>query len=80
MQKEAGHGLLSSSHVPLSDAAAIPEAMTASQIKSAVVDYTKAAQNTICAGFDGVEIYGANGYLLDQFLQRHMQLQKQRIW
>lgn len=35
LQKEACHGLLSSSHVPLSDAAAVPEAMTASQIQSA---------------------------------------------
>lgn len=69
LQKEAGHGLLSSSHVPLSDAAAVPEAMTASQIQSAVADYTKAAQNAIRAGFDGVEIHGGNGYLLDQFLQ-----------
>lgn len=43
--------------------------MTTSEIHSAIADYTRAAQNAIRAGFDGVEIHGANGYFLDQFLQ-----------
>jgi len=69
LQKEAGHGLLSCIHVPLSNAAAVPEAITASQSKSAAANYTKAAQSTIRVCFDGIEIHGVNAYLLDRFLQ-----------
>ncbi len=46
----------------------IPHAMTLDEIKSTVDDYRQAALNAIEAGFDGVEIHGANGYLMDQFL------------
>jgi len=45
-----------------------PKAATHDDIKSLVADYAKAAANAIEAGFDGVEIHGANGYLIDQFL------------
>lgn len=38
-------------------------------IKRIVADYAKAARNAILAGFDGVQIHGANGYLIDQFLR-----------
>ncbi|MBD0409599.1 alkene reductase [Pseudoalteromonas distincta] len=46
----------------------IPKAATIDDIKGLVADYAKAAENAIEAGFDGVEIHGANGYLIDQFL------------
>lgn len=46
-----------------------PRALELSEIPEIVADYKKAAQNAKRAGFDGVEIHGANGYLLDQFLQ-----------
>lgn len=69
LQREAGHGLYSSSAVPLTDVAPVPEAMSEMQIQAAIRDFTAAAKNAIRAGFDGVEIHGANGYLLDQFLQ-----------
>ncbi|HEX5330297.1 alkene reductase [Sulfuricurvum sp.] len=46
-----------------------PHALTADEIKSIVHDYVKGAINAIEAGFDGVEIHGANGYLIDQFLR-----------
>jgi len=46
----------------------IPKAVTVEEIKTLVADYGKAAENAIEAGFDGVEIHGANGYLIDQFL------------
>lgn len=46
----------------------IPRAMTADDIAAAVAEYEKAASLAIEAGFDGVEIHGANGYLITQFL------------
>lgn len=46
----------------------VPKAVTIEEIKTLVADYGKAAENAISAGFDGVEIHGANGYLIDQFL------------
>jgi N-ethylmaleimide reductase len=46
----------------------MPKAATTDEISQLVADYAKAAENAIEAGFDGVEIHGANGYLIDQFL------------
>ncbi|MCF6765666.1 alkene reductase [Thiotrichales bacterium 19S3-7] len=46
-----------------------PQAMTQDEIKETIEAYRSAAINAKEAGFDGVEIHGANGYLLDQFLQ-----------
>jgi N-ethylmaleimide reductase len=46
-----------------------PKAMTAQDIERLKNDYKVAAHNAKTAGFDGVEIHAANGYLLDQFLQ-----------
>ncbi|TMN33731.1 alkene reductase [Pseudoalteromonas sp. S2755] len=45
-----------------------PKAVTQEEIAQLVADYAQAATNAIEAGFDGVEIHGANGYLIDQFL------------
>jgi N-ethylmaleimide reductase len=44
-----------------------PRALTLDEIPGIVDDFRKAALNAMAAGFDGVEIHGANGYLLDQF-------------
>ncbi|WIA39986.1 hypothetical protein OEZ86_013414 [Tetradesmus obliquus] len=44
-----------------------PRALEAAELPGIVQDYARAAANAIAAGFDGVEIHGANGYLLDQF-------------
>ncbi|HEY8592322.1 MAG TPA: alkene reductase [Sphingomicrobium sp.] len=44
-------------------------AATREDIKRIVADYSAAARNAIAAGFDGVQIHGANGYLIDQFLR-----------
>ncbi|WDE03438.1 alkene reductase [Thalassomonas viridans] len=45
-----------------------PKAASHEEIAELVKDYAQAAANAIDAGFDGVEIHGANGYLIDQFL------------
>ena len=46
-----------------------PRALLLQEVKAVVEDYRKAAENAKLAGFDGVEIHAANGYLIDQFLQ-----------
>ncbi|MBK9291313.1 MAG: alkene reductase [Bacteroidetes bacterium] len=46
----------------------VPHAMTREEIASTIADYRKAALLAMDAGFDGVEIHAANGYLIDQFL------------
>lgn len=46
-----------------------PRALELSEIPGIVEEFRKGAENAKLAGFDGVEIHGANGYLLDQFLQ-----------
>lgn len=46
----------------------VPQAMTESEIQHAVQEFAMAAQHAVAAGFDGVELHGANGYLIDQFL------------
>lgn len=67
--KSEGLRMLSASAVPIGEGYQTPEAMTDCEIQEAIADYAKAAQNATAAGFDGVEIHGANGYLPDQFLQ-----------
>ncbi|HEX5344820.1 MAG TPA: alkene reductase [Duganella sp.] len=47
----------------------VPRALETAEIPGIVAAYKKAAENAKKAGFDGVQIHGANGYLLDQFLQ-----------
>jgi 2,4-dienoyl-CoA reductase-like NADH-dependent reductase (Old Yellow Enzyme family) len=47
----------------------VPRALTLEEIPGIIADYRRSARNAQAAGFDGVEIHGANGYLLDQFLQ-----------
>jgi N-ethylmaleimide reductase len=46
-----------------------PRALETAEIAGIVADFAKAARNAREAGFDGVEIHGANGYLIDQFLR-----------
>ena len=51
-----------------SQAHPVPREMTLSDIEQAQEEHVQAARNAIRAGFDGVEIHGANGYLIDQFI------------
>ena len=48
---------------------AAPQALTAEEIPAIVAAFVQGAKNAIAAGFDGVEVHGANGYLIDQFLR-----------
>jgi len=52
----------------------VPRALELAEIPAIVEAYRKGAENAKKAGFDGVEIHGANGYLLDQFLQSNTNL------
>ena len=47
----------------------VPRALETSEIPRVVEDYRRAAQRAKEAGFDGVEVHGANGYLIDEFLE-----------
>ena len=48
-----------------------PAAMSEAEVREAREEFVRAARNAIEAGFDGVELHGANGYLLEQFLHPH---------
>ncbi|CAK7217428.1 hypothetical protein SCUCBS95973_003148 [Sporothrix curviconia] len=65
----AGAEVVSSSDLAWAPDEAVPRPLREDEIWQFVEDYRVAARNAIRAGFDGVEIHGANGYLVDQFLQ-----------
>ncbi|RAO72779.1 uncharacterized protein BHQ10_008791 [Talaromyces amestolkiae] len=69
LSRKEGVTIVAPSAIPIDDNAAVPQAMTLDQIKATVQEFVDAAKNSIRAGFDGVEIHGANGFLLDQFIQ-----------
>ncbi|QBF84465.1 alkene reductase [Shewanella maritima] len=58
---EGGFGMIETS---------LPRAMTKQDIEQTIADFVQAAKNSIEAGFDGVEIHGAHGYLFDQFMRK----------
>ncbi len=55
--------------VPSFVATSVPRALLLEEIPGIVADYRKAARNAVEAGFDGIEVHAANGYLIDQFLR-----------
>ncbi|KAL7917135.1 FMN-linked oxidoreductase [Trichoderma austrokoningii] len=69
LSKKDGVEIVGPSPIPMAETAPVPRAMTLEEIKKTVQDFATAAQNAILAGFDGVEVHGANGYLIDQFIQ-----------
>ncbi|KAL7625925.1 hypothetical protein AAE478_002694 [Parahypoxylon ruwenzoriense] len=64
-----GYELKSASAIPYPEGTPAPKQLTVEEIQFLVADYAQAARNAVKAGFDGVEIHGANGYLVDQFIQ-----------
>jgi len=52
--------------------ASTPQPLTFQEIKSTIGEFVTAARNAVEAGFDGVELHGANGYLMEQFLNPHV--------
>ena len=57
---------------------ATPEAMTEADIGSTIEEFAQAARNAVAAGFDGIELHAANGYLLEQFLRPNSNLRTDR--
>src|SRR5712672_4141104 len=55
-----------------------PRALETAEIPGVIEAYRQGARNALKAGFDGVEIHGANGYLIEQFLQSHTNLRTDR--
>ncbi len=55
-----------------------PRALESDEIPGIVDAFRQAARNALAAGFDGVEVHGANGYLLEQFLQSRTNLRTDR--
>lgn len=49
-----------------------PRALSTDEVRRVVEDFATAASNAVAAGFDGVEVHGANGYLHEQFLNPHV--------
>ena len=52
----------------------MPRALSVDEIPAIVNDYAQAARNAIAAGFDGIELHGANGYLIYQFIDSQSNL------
>ncbi|KAL2209400.1 NADPH dehydrogenase [Sarocladium strictum] len=64
-----GAEAISSGNIPVDKDAPVPRSLRQDELDEIVKEFQQAAKNAIQAGFDGVELHGANGYLLDQFTQ-----------
>jgi NADPH2 dehydrogenase len=69
LAKETNCPHVSASPISLPGKSDVPRALTTDEIREYVAAYAAAAKNAIRAGFDGVEIHGADGYSIDQFMQ-----------
>lgn len=56
----------------------VPQAMTEADIQATLQEYVQAAKNAVVAGFDGVELHAANGYLLEQFIRPNSNIRTDR--
>lgn len=57
----------------------VPRAMSEADVRQAIDEFVLASRNAIAAGFDGVELHAANGYLIEQFLSPHTN-QRSDVW
>ncbi|SET25488.1 NADH-dependent flavin oxidoreductase [Paenibacillus sp. NFR01] len=57
----------------------LPRELTEAEIEGIIDDFAEAARRAIVAGFDGVEIHGANGYLIQQFVSPHSNRREDRF-
>jgi NADPH2 dehydrogenase len=64
-----GFDFIGADAIPISDDAQAPRCLNIEEIQAKIKTFVSAAKNAIAAGFDGVELHGANGFLIDQFLQ-----------
>jgi NADPH2 dehydrogenase len=69
LAKENDSPYVGASPIPLPGRTEVPRELSTDEIKEYVATYVTAAKNAIRAGFDGVEVHGANGCLIDQFIQ-----------
>jgi N-ethylmaleimide reductase len=69
-----GNGMLAMTASGKPEPYQTPRALETEEIAEVIEAFRQGARNAMQAGFDGVEIHGANGYLLEQFLQSHSNL------
>ena len=67
--KKEGYDVVSASAIASGADHVVPRALTEEEIEDFIQDFAQAAKNAVEAGFDGVEIHGANGYLVNQFIE-----------
>ncbi|KAM0285116.1 hypothetical protein ACHAO9_008947 [Fusarium lateritium] len=67
--KREGITVSGADEIPLNETSPRPHRLTVTEIHQRCRNFATAATNAITAGFDGVELHGANGYLIDQFTQ-----------
>ncbi|KAL6880751.1 FMN-linked oxidoreductase [Trichoderma novae-zelandiae] len=70
LKEESNSDLVSASDIPQKEDGDKPRPLREDEILEYIEDFAQAAKNAIAAGFDGVEIHSANGYLLEQFIQQ----------
>ncbi|WP_416730412.1 NADH-dependent flavin oxidoreductase [Fictibacillus sp. JL2B1089] len=63
--------VVSASNIPSGEGKPVPRELTSEEVSSIIRDFGEATRRAIEAGFDGVEIHGANGYLIQQFFSPH---------
>ncbi|CAH0344546.1 NADH-dependent flavin oxidoreductase [Bacillus sp. CECT 9360] len=73
-----GETVSASSVAPEGEGQTVPRSLTETEIESIIRDYGEATRRAIEAGFDGVEIHGANGYLIQQFFSPHSNRREDR--